>query len=502
MNIINRNIIVLNYLRYKYSISNNSNSIVNILNILNNSTNGNIDRINSRIEYLEDIIDRYNKIFKYSMVRIWIYNNNILLKYKRLKVILYNIRLDYKSIYSIYKHKIGILMRIKNIREYKDGNRDIFVFSSSIIDDIYNDNDNNSTISYDSLLDNDITMDYDSISRIDREIVKYNRIYSRIEKSKYDNIRGILGILDRIGIIIGNKNSIIDSISMIYKEYKYKGSKYKYNEYTVDIGSIIRMDYNSSNIVYNTLVIVDSSMRIVYNRYIEEYNKIVNRVNGIDSIRDRVDTILSKSIIDDSNSIRNINGISKSIVELESIYNESINEIYHSTIREIEEYIVLIEKIREVKENSIKSSNSNGNSNGNSNSIIGIVDTVDTEEYERRREELGRIREEYALLKRINEFIEERKELLEKMRVFEVDASDPKRLFRSSFQLISEEKFRKIAVPTLLRLEKEILSLAVSYTQSTGKEVVIGGAEVIIALKKEISQRIINPNIFITDRKR
>ena len=39
------------------------------------------------------------------------------------------------------------------------------------------------------------------------------------------------------------------------------------------------------------------------------------------------------------------------------------------------------------------------------------------------------------------------------MIAFEQTAKDPKRLFRSSFQLNEEEKFRRRAYPTLLKLE-------------------------------------------------
>ena len=52
--------------------------------------------------------------------------------------------------------------------------------------------------------------------------------------------------------------------------------------------------------------------------------------------------------------------------------------------------------------------------------------------------------------------ISSRYALINKMREFEKSASDPARLFRSSFQLLQEEKFRKTAFPTLLNLESQI----------------------------------------------
>lgn len=109
---------------------------------------------------------------------------------------------------------------------------------------------------------------------------------------------------------------------------------------------------------------------------------------------------------------------------------------------------------------------------------------------------------EYEILKNIHAFTQERKELLLKMSAFEEQASDPRRLFRSSFQLNSEEKFRKMAVPTLLRVEKEIFTLADRYSEEFEKPVRINQKEIIEELKNEISSRIINTNTFMTARQK
>ena len=59
--------------------------------------------------------------------------------------------------------------------------------------------------------------------------------------------------------------------------------------------------------------------------------------------------------------------------------------------------------------------------------------------------------------------ISSRYALIAKMREFEKSASDPARLFRSSFQLLQEEKFRKTALPNLLNLESQIKTQLVEY---------------------------------------
>ena len=51
------------------------------------------------------------------------------------------------------------------------------------------------------------------------------------------------------------------------------------------------------------------------------------------------------------------------------------------------------------------------------------------------------------------------------MIAFEQTASDPKRLFQSSFQLVEEEKFRRRAYPTLLKLESTLLNAIIKFEQ-------------------------------------
>lgn len=55
------------------------------------------------------------------------------------------------------------------------------------------------------------------------------------------------------------------------------------------------------------------------------------------------------------------------------------------------------------------------------------------------------------------------------MIAFEQTARDPKRLFQSSFQLVEEEKFRRRAYPTLLKLESTLLNAIIKFEQ--GKSV-------------------------------
>lgn len=97
----------------------------------------------------------------------------------------------------------------------------------------------------------------------------------------------------------------------------------------------------------------------------------------------------------------------------------------------------------------------------------------------------------------IGNLIEKRKMFIEKMTEFEKIASDPRRLFKSSFQLNSEEKFRNTAYPSLLNLEKNIFELIEKYEKVFDK-LVFEGLEYKKVLKNEIENRIINRTVFIS----
>lgn len=71
--------------------------------------------------------------------------------------------------------------------------------------------------------------------------------------------------------------------------------------------------------------------------------------------------------------------------------------------------------------------------------------------------EISRLTPAYEDALAIGALVEKRADFIAQMKRFEVSASDPARLFRSSFQLNQEERFRKTAYPTLMRLERELV---------------------------------------------
>lgn len=113
------------------------------------------------------------------------------------------------------------------------------------------------------------------------------------------------------------------------------------------------------------------------------------------------------------------------------------------------------------------------------------------------RSELERLCTMKELYVEIADKIQKRRELLEKMTEFEKIASDPRRLFKSSFQLNSEEKFRNSAYPSLLKLEEGLFEMVDKFEQVYGV-FIFEDKEFRTALKNEIENRIINRTVFIS----
>lgn len=127
---------------------------------------------------------------------------------------------------------------------------------------------------------------------------------------------------------------------------------------------------------------------------------------------------------------------------------------------------------------------------------------VPVEKYEETEEDLEKIERaiEEMLPKKemfldILSLIDKRDSLLVAMIEFEKIASDPRRLFKSSFQLLSEERFRKSAAPTLFRTERELLDRILEYEGQFGTFYLNGNYRE--QLTEEIKNRIINKNVFI-----
>ncbi|KAI9260636.1 microtubule associated protein-domain-containing protein [Phascolomyces articulosus] len=85
--------------------------------------------------------------------------------------------------------------------------------------------------------------------------------------------------------------------------------------------------------------------------------------------------------------------------------------------------------------------------------------------------------------------MKQRKELIQKMIDFEKTASNPKRLFQSSFQLVEEEKFRKTCFPTLLMLDDSLVQAVQEFERVSGKYFIYDHCRYLDTLRDEIADR-------------
>ncbi|KAI9003174.1 microtubule associated protein-domain-containing protein [Gaertneriomyces semiglobifer] len=114
-------------------------------------------------------------------------------------------------------------------------------------------------------------------------------------------------------------------------------------------------------------------------------------------------------------------------------------------------------------------------------------------------DEIARLTARFEEYRALYKQVEDRADLIQKMIDFEVTASDPKRLFRPSFQLLEEEKFRKTCFPTLLRLEDSLRKGIAAMEAETGQPFICDGERYLDRLAKEVSERFVNESVFVID---
>ncbi|CAG8608625.1 25001_t:CDS:10 [Gigaspora margarita] len=108
--------------------------------------------------------------------------------------------------------------------------------------------------------------------------------------------------------------------------------------------------------------------------------------------------------------------------------------------------------------------------------------------YELLAHEVARLQELYAKCAEIYRLMLERQ--------FEKKASDPRRLFQSSFRLLEEEKWRKSCWPNLVRIEDQLVNACVNYEETERKPFMHESMRYLDNLQSEISERIVNQMFF------
>ncbi|KAG0055775.1 hypothetical protein BGZ83_007500 [Gryganskiella cystojenkinii] len=115
---------------------------------------------------------------------------------------------------------------------------------------------------------------------------------------------------------------------------------------------------------------------------------------------------------------------------------------------------------------------------------------------ERVRSEIETCRTRFSRSGQVYKLMMTRSSHIEKMIAFEQTAKDPKRLFQSSFQLNEEEKFRRRAYPTLLKLESTLMDAIEKFEQERGESFMYEGVLYMDTLQTEINSRHVNETVF------
>ncbi|KAI5170765.1 hypothetical protein NEFER03_0224 [Nematocida sp. LUAm3] len=279
----------------------------------------------------------------------------------------------------------------------------------------------------------------------------------------------------------------LNPISLSEKEHKA--------DISVDLKRAISEQNNgsASNVYNSSFMLSPAQARSILEKSLILEGLLTRRV---EELKERMEVLGRRigeeiAVFHSDSLISSLVYFSEEIKKMEEIYKSRINSVLQQSLIKVKEYSQKLEEITKISK---------------TQETHAEIDSLPFDQQEellsRVENQAKNIEEEYSILRNITEFISERKELLRQMAIFEERASDPQRLFRSSFQLVSEEKFRKMAVPTLLRVEKEILTLSEKHTQLFSRPVIIESRKIIEDLQNEISQRIINTNVFVGRNKR
>lgn len=119
--------------------------------------------------------------------------------------------------------------------------------------------------------------------------------------------------------------------------------------------------------------------------------------------------------------------------------------------------------------------------------------------------QIATLRPKLELTETLHAAIATRAQLIEQMRQFERSASDPARLFRSSFQLLHEEKFRKTALPSLLAQETRLRGQLAEFKRRFREDFCVAATAeeerpFIELLEEEVAGRYLNEGIFGFDQ--
>ena len=190
-------------------------------------------------------------------------------------------------------------------------------------------------------------------------------------------------------------------------------------------------------------------------------------------------------------SLDNINRLSQERHRLINFQQQKFKELYDSQVQELKKLMTALKW-----------------SQSRQDSLLKTCQCYTADGLQFLSIQLATLQPKLELSLSIIDAINSRYSLIGKMREFEKSASDPARLFRSSFQLLQEEKFRKTALPSLLNIEGQLKGLLHQFKSKFGEDFVYEAAETaaddapayVSVLEDEISGRFMSSGIFGFDQ--
>lgn len=301
---------------------------------------------------------------------------------------------------------------------------------------------------------------------------------------KLDSLRTWLGFKEEFDQIFTLKN-FIELENLIEKYQKLKEEKeierLKYYRFILKSYQLLKTEMDDID-----LMIINDQEQVSFDDLSTKYQAIKNEIKNRENV--------VKTLIEDIDLLRN------NLIDHYTLNEEPTDEITDKNIQQLNDILTLLKNEQEKYFERIFDSSLNVLKE------LCQIFSIETIELNKSPENLGIIRkiiEELSIKKesflKICELIEKYEAFKNKMIEFEKNASDPKRLFKSSVQLNKEEKFRKNAFPNLLRIEHEIIRELTHYENEHG-DFIYKGIVFREIFEKERENRIINGNVFIINK--
>ncbi|KAM0687178.1 hypothetical protein COBT_001586 [Conglomerata obtusa] len=272
-------------------------------------------------------------------------------------------------------------------------------------------------------------------------------------------------------------------INLILNKIKDDKEKERIKYYKFIISGYEQLQEETINEIDKQIInnFYDVKIDLLYKKYIEIKTEIENRKNKVIFLLNEIEKLeinLEGHIVTENYekdiSMKNVKYLEEKRLFLQKEEEKHFEIIFNETLNELSE----ICKVFEME--MVNFDKTKGN--------LEIMKKI-----------INELKNKKDLFLEIWELIDKRENIKNKMIEFEINASDPKRLFRSSFQLINEERFRKNAVPNLLKIEEKLVEKIKEYEKQF-EVFLVKGENFRENIENEIKNRIINKSVFILNK--